>query len=118
MPKKKDVKELIIQKKQSYQDIIDNTKVKDTNKALLTGISAAACIVGVGGIIAPVSAIATAGYVLGAAVGGYGLFKNGQEYMKNFVLKIKSRIAMRKYNKALKVIDSVEKEEAEKTKTK
>lgn len=118
MPKKKNVKELIIQKKQSYQDIIDGAKVNDANKALLTGISAAACIVGVGGLIAPISAITTTGYLLATAVGGYGFFKNGQDYIKNFVLRIKSKSAQRKYNEALKVIDSVEKEEAEKVKTK
>ena len=112
----KNVKELIIQKKESYQEIIDETKKENANKTVVTGLALAAMVAGFGGVIAPVGGFYLAASLIATGAGAYGFFTNIPSYVKNLVVRYKSMLAKRRLNKALKTIDSLE--ETPKTKTK
>ena len=109
------LKELIIQKKESYQSIIDETKKANVNKTLVTGVSLAALVAGVSGVIIPATAFGFAASLVATGFGAYGTFMNIPSYVKNLYIRCKSKLAQRKLNKALKFIDSLE--ETPKTKT-
>jgi len=112
----KNLKELIIQKKESYQEIIDETKKANVNKTLVTGVSLAALVAGVSGVIVPATAFGFAASLVATGFGAYGTFMNITKYAKNLYIRCKSKLAQRKLNKALKFINSLE--ETPKTKTK
>ena len=120
----KELKELIIQKKESYQGIIDETKKKNADKTVITGISLAALVAGFGGIIAPVSVPMFIASFIATGAGAYGTFSNVPRYVKNLYIRFKSKLAQRKLNKALDVVNSIEEEQKtkeqpkQKTKTK
>ena len=102
-----DLKELVIQKRQRYQDIADEAKKANVNKTFVTGVSLAAAVVGVCGVIAPVSAFGFAASLVAGGLGSYGSFMNVPKYVKNLFIRCKSKLAQRKYNKYIKVIDSI-----------
>lgn len=108
---KQNVKELIIQKKESYQEIIDETKKANVNKTVVTGLALAAMVVGIGGVIAPISGFDFVTSLIATGAGSYNFFVNLPSYIKNLVIRCKSKLAQRKLNKALKTINSLESEE-------
>lgn len=120
----KELKELIIQKKESYQGIIDETKKKNADKTVITGISLAALVAGFGGMMAPVSVPLLIASLIATGSGLYGTFANVPRFVKNLYIRFKSKLAQRKLNKALDTINSIEaeyktaEEPKQKTKTK
>lgn len=114
----KDVKELIIQKKESYQEIIDETKKENANKTVVTGLALAAMVAGFGGVVAPISGFCFAASLIATGAGAYGFFTNIPSYVKNLAIRYKSMLAKRRLNKTLKTIDSLEEKPKTKTKTK
>ena len=110
-----DLKELIVTKKQSYQDIADAAKKANVNKTFVTGVSLAAAVVGIAGVITPIGAFGFAASLVAGGLGTYGSIMNVPKYAKNLFIRCKSKLAQRKYNKWIKEIDSLT-ESKEKTK--
>lgn len=115
---KENVKELIIQKKESYQEIIDETKKANADKSMVTGLALAAMIAGFGGIVASTGGFYLFASIIATGTGAYNFFKNIPNYAKNLVVRYKSILAKRRLNKALKTIDSLEEKPKTKTKNK
>ena len=107
----KELKELIVQKKESYDNIIDNTKKANVDKTVIAGVSLAALLAGVGGLTGGI----TMGFqfvasLVAAGVGCYGTVMYTPDFIKNLVVRFKARLAKRRLNKTLKTIESLEKE--------